>query len=187
MSLKINLNIVTRILIVPACAALLASCAMAPTSDDSAQANQAAPRSSSDESDIRAGFDAYQKREFGDAYNAYETATGSDDSRTARLAHLGKALVHLSTDVQWRDVNKAALSLQAAESVDGAPSIETSMLINALSSLIGVEADISALNRQVSNSSVEIGRLKEERDNLIVEQQRLNDALDKLKSLTIGN
>ena len=79
------------------------------------------------------------------------------------------------------------MSLQAAESVDGAPSIETSMLINALSSLIGVEADISALNRQVSNSSVEIGRLKEERDNLIAEQQRLNDALDKLKSLTIGN
>ncbi|NNL95685.1 MAG: hypothetical protein HKO64_08700, partial [Xanthomonadales bacterium] len=56
-----------------------------------------------------------------------------------------------------------------------------------LSSLIGVEADITALNRQVSNSSVELGRLKQERDDLLAEQQRLNDALDKLKSLTIGN
>ncbi|MBT8062488.1 MAG: hypothetical protein KJO85_07370, partial [Gammaproteobacteria bacterium] len=163
MFIKTNLKPLFKILVVPVCAAALVSCAVAPSGDGSGAPTQATPSSSANEGDIRVGFDAYQKRDFTDAYNAYERATGSADSRTARLAHLGKALVYLSTDGQWRDVNKAALSLQAAESVEGNPSIESSMLINSLSSLIGVEADITALNRQVSNSSVELGRLKQER------------------------
>lgn len=187
MALNNTLNSLIKLTVMPALLASLISCAVTPTGDGGAAATPAPAKNTSNEGDIRDAFDAYEKRQFADAYNAYERATASENVHAAQLAHLGKALIHLSTDAQWRDVNKAALSLQAAESVDAESNIETHMLINALSSLIGVEADISSLNRRVANSSVELGKLKEEREALLAEQDRLNAALERLKNLTIGN
>ncbi len=170
-------------------AIILQSCAMAPTGGEAPAQAPAAASATTDGPGIQAAYDLYSRRDFAgaaDAYDALLTEAGSAEQ--TRLAQLGKALLFLSTDPQWRDMEKAAASLQAAEAVEGDPANpETAMLMNALSSLIGVEANISELNTKVSNATVEIARLKAQREALEAEQAALNEALEKLKELTIGS
>ena len=110
------------------------------------------------------------------------------NSQNQRLAHLGKALINLSTDPAWRDLNAAGASLQAAEGISAdSASVEYGMLMNALSSLIGVEKNISELSSKVGNASSENSKLKQELEAAIAEQDVLNEALEKPKALTIGN
>ena len=59
--------------------------------------------------------------------------------------------------------------------------------MNALSALIGSEANISELNSKVANSAAETRKVRHELDEAIAEQDALNEALEKLKELTIGN
>jgi chromosome segregation ATPase len=104
------------------------------------------------------------------------------------MANLGKALVHLSTDTEWRDLSQAGAALQAAEALAGDSSdAGTGMLMNALSSLIDVENNISELNTKLSNSTSEIAGLKGDLETAAAEQTALNEALEKLKAITIGN
>ncbi|MFT5372478.1 MAG: hypothetical protein ACI9R7_002024 [Lysobacterales bacterium] len=96
--------------------------------------------------------------------------------------------MHLSTDSEWRDLGQAGAALQAAEAIDNsANKVESGMLMNALSSLIGVETNISELNSKASNSRAEIVKLKSDLEAAHAEQVALNEALEKLKALTIGN
>jgi len=104
-----------------------------------------------------------------------------------RLGHLGLAMIGLSTDSRWRDLEAAARHLQAAEELADGASVETSMLLTAMSALVSVETNITELNTKLANASAESARLKEERDDLLAEQAALNEAIEKLKSLTMGN
>ena len=172
------------------------SCAVAPDTDSAAD-TRPLPAVTSGTSAVNAPYAMYEKRDFAGAAASYEAVAGDSTSgnEARRLAYLGNALVHLSTDPQLRDLDKAGQFLQSAEAVETEnENVETSMLMNALSSLIGVESNISELNSKTSNSSAEIARLKEERDTLqaeltasSAEQAALNEALEKLKALTIGN
>ena len=161
------------------------SCAVAPDSKTKPVATPT-QRASTSSQTMESAWSAYDRRDFATAAAGYDELANDEDDR--QLALLGKALVHLSTDAQWRNLDEAARLLQASEQMDNnGASVQTSMLINALSSLIGAEANNSELNTKVSNSSREIAQLKAEQEALVAEQSTLNEALEKLKALTIGN
>jgi hypothetical protein len=61
------------------------------------------------------------------------------------------------------------------------------MLLNAMSALVGVEANISELNVKLTNATAEAARAKQERETLLTEQAVLNQTIEKLKALTMGN
>lgn len=166
------------------------SCAVAPSGGGDSTPTTTTSRSASAGGSVQAAYAQYSRRDFAGAASAYDAVTGNANASASdkRLAHLGKALVYLSTDAEWRDLDEAGKSLQMAESIDmGSSSVETGMLMNAMSSLIGVESNISELDVKLANSTRENVRLKDERQELIAEQANLNEALEKLKTLTIGN
>ena len=163
-----------------------ASCAVSPTGPTATDTANEPPSRRTGSGTVESAFAEFERRNYAGAAAAYDDAA-EDNARSKRLAHLGRALIHLSTDPQWRDLDAAARNLQAAENMGGSNEVEISMLMNALSSLIGVEANISELNTKVANSASEIARLKEERQALIADQAALNEAIEKLKALTIGN
>jgi len=119
-------------------------------------------------------------------------------ANSRRLAHLGKALIYLGTDKNWHSIENAKMALNSAgqvvpDSNEEFP-IETDMFMDSITSLIGSESDYVELKRRSGNSGAEIERLKKERDaltmerdQLLKEQKSLNEALEKLKNLTLGN
>ena len=163
-----------------------ASCAVSPTEPTATDSGHEPSSRRAGSGTVESAFAQFERRNYAGAAAAYDDAA-NDDAHAKRLAHLGQALIHLSTDPQWRDLDAAAHKLQAAENLGGATEVEISMLMNALSSLIGVEANISELNTKVANSASEIARLKDERQALVANQAVLNEAIEKLKALTIGN
>lgn len=135
-------------------------------------------------------YGSFEQRDFAAANNTFkavvEDAGASNSER--QLALLGQAMVHLSTDSEWRDMSLAAGALQSAEAIDaGSDQVASGLLVTALSSLMGVENNNSELSRKVANSASEIANLKGQNDVLQGEQDMLNEALEKLKALTIGN
>jgi hypothetical protein len=135
-------------------------------------------------------YGSFEQRDFAAANNTFksvvEDAGASNSER--QLALLGQAMVHLSTDTEWRDISLATGALQSAEAIDaGSEQVASGLLVAALSSLMGVENNNSELNRKVANGASEIAKLKDQNDVLQGEQDMLNEALEKLKSLTIGN
>lgn len=166
------------------------SCAVAPeTSNDPAvKAVSFAVDTASDS--IKDAYASYERRDFAGAATGFGTVLSSSNTKPEDqvLANLGMALIHLSTDSEWRDLGQAGAALQAAEAIDNsANKVESGMLMNALSSLIGVETNISELNSKASNSRAEIVKLKSDLEAAHAEQVALNEALEKLKALTIGN
>ena len=166
------------------------SCAVAPTSDSEPVAQAKPTQTNTASSGVQAAYANYQKRDFAAAASGFEALANDErsNSESKRLALLGQALVHLSTDADYRNIDQAGSALQLAETMESnSASVETNMLMNALSALIGVEANISELNTKLANSSSEIAGMKQEREELVAEQDALNEALEKLKALTIGN
>lgn len=171
------------------------SCAVTPGAGPSADAPTATSAVAG--ANVASAFAAYQQRDFGAAAAGFDAvaADSSASQNDQRLAHLGKAMVNLSTDPEYRDVKEAGMHLQAAEAIKGdSTAVETGMLMNAMSALVGVESNVMELNTKVANSSREIATLKAERDTLKAGQETLtaenadlNQALEKLKALTLGN
>ena len=71
---------------------------------------------------------------------------------------------------------------------------ETDLLMDAGTDVIGTESKYTELQSQTGNSSAEVAKLKRERDalaaerdELLEEQKGLNEAIEKLKQLTLGN
>lgn len=165
------------------------SCAVTPTADTAEPAAKPVTTRPVN-AGLRSAYTNYEKRDYAAAAAEYDQLTASVDAKDSiqRLAHLGKALVYLSTDPHWRNLEAAGHSLQSAEVLEsGNKNLETSMLMNALSALIVVESNISELDTKVANSAAEIARLKHQTETLKAEQVALNEALEKLKALTIGN
>lgn len=128
--------------------------------------------------------------------NVISSAGSSANDR--RLAHLGNAMVYLSNDEQWHSLENAKMSLvDAGQVVPGANeefNIETDLLFDAITAVIGTESKYVVLKSKSGNSGAEVVQLKKERDQLaaerdelLAEQKSLNEALEKLKQLTLGN
>jgi len=124
-------------------------------------------------------------------------SAGKSDANSRRLAHLGKVLIYLGTDNNWHSLENAKMSLIAAAGLaaGGAKfALETDMLMDAISVAIGAESEHQQLQAKSSRASLEVVQLRRqndalltERDELRKEQKVLNEALEKLKNLTLGN
>lgn len=142
----------------------------------------------------------YNTRNFSGAVRAFDTIiTDTDASANShRLAHLGKALIYLGSDKNWYSLEDAKSSLNAAgqivpESNEGF-AIETDMFMDSISAQIDTETTLQGMRRKSGGSGAEIEQLKKERDALAVErdelleeQKALNEAIEKLKNLTLGS
>jgi len=142
----------------------------------------------------------YNTRNYTGAVREFDTIITDPDAsaNSRRLSHLGKALIYLSSDKNWHSIENAKLSLNAAGQIvpesDEEFAVETDMFMDSIAALIGSESEYLELQAKSGNSGAEIARLKKERnaltverDQLLKEQQALNDALEKLKNLTLGS
>jgi len=142
----------------------------------------------------------YSTRDYAGSMAGFDNiiASADSDANSRRLAHLGKALIYLGSDKNWHSIDNANMSLNAAGSVvpeGGAEfAIETDMLMDSIAAQIGSESEYQVLKAKTGNSKAEITRLQnerdalaQERDELLKEQQALNEALEKLKNLTLGS
>lgn len=174
----------------------LAACAVAPSdpavSDPAAQARP--------DTGITLATSMYSSDNYSGAIREFDNVIKSDatSANERRLAHLGKALVYLGNDEEWHSVDNAKLALVSAGQVTPAGgeefAAETDLLMDAVTDVIGTESKYIELQSKTGNSSAELARLKRERDDLVAErdelleeQAALNEAIEKLKQLTLGN
>ncbi len=174
----------------------LIACAAAPTK----------PASSMPATQVKSGaglvsaVDMYDSGNYPGALSGFDTVIADERSNAndRRLAQLGKAMVYLGSDENLHSMEYAKMSLIAAGQVtpkgNEAFSFETNLLMDAVSAVIGSESKYVALQAKSGNSGAEVVQLKRdrdqltaERDELLAEQKRLNEALERLKQLTLGN
>jgi hypothetical protein len=149
---------------------------------------------------IEFAADMYNSRNYPDALNAFDNiiTDKSSSANSRRLAHLGKAMVYLGDDESLHSIENGKMSLISAGGV--APkdneefAIETDMLMDAVSEVIGSESKYMVLKGYTNGSYTQLTALQQEldtveaeRDELLAEQITLNEALEKLKQLTLGN
>jgi hypothetical protein len=149
---------------------------------------------------IEAAADMYNSRNYPGAIREFNNIIADKDAsaNSHRMANLGKSLVYLGNDKKWHSLENAKMALISAGQISPGDNeefeIETDMLMDAISAVIGTESKYVVLKGKTSGSSTQVTQLKEEmavveaeRDELIAEQKRLNEALEKLKELTLGN
>lgn len=160
------------------------------------------PESRVKESSVKvvSAYDLYNMRDYAGAVREFDNIINDPghDANSRRMAHLGKALIYLGKDANWYSVDNAKLAITSAgEVVPDARSefaVETDMLMDAVLDLVGTESELAALQAQSAGSKGEVAALRrerdalqQERDALLEEQKALNEALEKLKNLTLGN
>jgi len=174
----------------------LLACAVAPT-----ETNVPEPAETVEFKTGMAGAaDMYNSHNYPGAIREFDGVINdaSSSANSRRLAHLGKAMVYLGSDVNWHSIDNAKLSLMSAGQV--APddseefSVETDLLMDAVSAVIGTESKYSVLAAKSNGTEDEVNELRREldsikieRDKLIADQKVLNEAIEKLKALTLGN
>ena len=174
----------------------LFACAATPT-----QQSSSGPAVQPDSDKGLAGAAAmYNTRNYPGAIREFDAviANKGASANNRRLAHLGKAMVYLGSDEKWHSMANAKMSLVSAGQVapkDGEDfNVETDMLMDAVSAVIGTESKYAVLMSKSSHSGQENAKLRQEldevkaeREELLEEQKVLNEALEKLKKLTLGN
>ena len=187
---------VSRFLVISLMLSLLVACAAAPIEPAVTEATEPPAASTG----LTVAADMYSNRDYPGSIKGFENVI-TDQGASAndrRLAHLGKALVYLSNDEKWHSIENAKMSLLSAGQV--APgdneefNIETDLLMDAVSAVIGTESKYVVLLAKSGGSGAQVTELKQdldvmtkERDELLAEQKSLNEALEKLKKLTLGN
>lgn len=174
----------------------LAACVVTPTEPTGAESSGSVKSSTG----MTAAVDMYNSRNYPGAIREFDKISNSEtaSANSRRLAHLGSAMVYLSNDKKWHSLENAKLSLVAAGQVvpdaDEEFNLETDLLYDAITAVIGTESKYVALQSKSGNSGAEVAQLKKERDDLeaerdelLAEQKSLNEALEKLKELTLGN
>jgi hypothetical protein len=145
-----------------------------------------------------AAWNAFSQRQFALAVEEFERVTSNPQNSTdvRRQAWLGKALVYLSTDPEWRDLAQARNAVQSADDiVNGSQTDSASKLFSAaIDGHINAESDNTELNGRIKELLRELEKIKtstaalqSENDALLAEQEKLNAALEKMKELTLGN
>ena len=142
----------------------------------------------------------YNTRDYDAALSEFKAITQNRDASASsrRMAYLGEALIYLSSDKQWRSLENAKMALGSAGQIAPAENEEFSlaadMLMDAITITIGTESRYEQIRAKSGNSSSEVVRLKSERDALMADNERLrqeqvalNEALERLKNLTLGN
>lgn len=150
------------------------------------------------------GLDAasslYEARDFENALKKFDRVIAAPDSdaNAKRLAYLGKALIYLGNDEKLHNLENAKLAISDAAKVvppqGKSFTAESNMMRDAVMALAGSRSAYDALETKTGGSGGEIAQLKRQRDALIAErdalleeQASLNEALEKLKELTLKN
>lgn len=142
---------------------------------------------------LREASRLFEARDYEKALKKYDGVIGAAgvSANTKRLAYLGKALIYLGNAEKWHNLDHAKLAISDAAKIkpaDGqAFSLESNMLRDAVMALAGSQSAYDALQTKTSNTGGEIAQLKKQRDALIAERDALNQALEKLKELTLKN
>jgi len=187
---------ITRLLIVTLMIGSLETCAVAPTEPSVPKPVQTvAP-----DRGVVVAINMYNSGNYASAIRGFDEVITSEASSAGdrRLAHLGKAVVYLGNDPDLHSVENAKMSLiSAGEIVPGEDeefTAETGLLMDSVSVVIGTESKYTALQAKSGESGTEVEQLKRERDalqnerdGLLAEQITLNEALEKLKELTLGD
>lgn len=174
---------------------LLAACAETPT-----QPAATVPHKAVRGQGLDAASSLYEAREYDKALLQFDRviAAPAASANSKRLAYLGKALIYLGNDEKWRNLDKAKLAISDAAKVklgDGEQfTAEANMVRDAVMALAGSQSAYDALQTKTGGTGGEIARLKKQRDALVAErdalleeQATLNQALEKLKELTLKN
>ena len=162
----------------------LAACAATP---------QATTRTTTSNINVVSAYDMYNMSNYSGAVSEFDSiiGDGAASANSRRMAHLGKALIYLGADPHWYSIDNAKLSLNSAGVIapdgDAEFAVETDMLMDAILNLMGTESELAGLKSRSARSRDEIAALKMERDSLLTEQKTLNEALEKLKDLTLSN
>lgn len=142
----------------------------------------------------------FKTRQYAAAVGKFDAiiADPGTPAKERRLAHLGKALVYLSYDEEWRSIQNARDALgqaakvpvPAGETLD----IETDMLMESILAQIDSQSVYDNMKSQTKDSGYQVAQLEKkqealekERDALIKENENLNQALERLKNLTLGD
>lgn len=174
----------------------LVACAAAPTKPTASRSTTGAK----DAMAMSGAASMYNTRNFSGAIREFDKIIKDSGSsaNSRRTAHLGKSMVYLGNDKKWHSIENAKMSLISAGKVtteDGEEfSVETDLLMDAVSSVIGTESKYNVLMSKSSWSGAQNAELQSEletitgeRDELLKEQKMLNEAIEKLKELTLGN
>ncbi|MGD8384105.1 MAG: hypothetical protein PVF89_01740, partial [Lysobacterales bacterium] len=175
--------------------ALLAACAETPTQPAATGAHKAAS-----DRGLGTASSLYEGREYGKALQQFDRviAAPAAGANSKRLAYLGKALIYLGKDEKWHNLDKAKLAISDAAKIKPADgeqfTAEANMVRDAVMALAGSQSAYDALRTKTGGAGGEIAQLKKqrdallaERDALLEEQASLNQALEKLKELTLKN
>ncbi|MGA9575603.1 MAG: hypothetical protein WBS20_16810 [Lysobacterales bacterium] len=174
----------------------LAACATAPSTPEAASSGTQAHASTP----VTEAARMYNSGDYAGALYAFDKLSKNQaaSANDRRLANLGKALVYLGSDPELHSVPNAKMALVSATQVNAADNeeflIETNMLMEAISFVIGTESKYDVVKEKSGDSNAQVSRLKKEnaalqseRDALLAEQKSLKEALEKLKKLTLGN
>ncbi len=175
--------------------ALLAACAETPTQPAATDGHIAASGQG-----LEAASSLYEAREYDKALRQFDRviAAPGPSANSKRLAYLGKALIYLSNDEKWHNLDKAKLAISDAAKIKPAGgeqfAAEANMVRDAVMALAGSQSAYDALQTKTGGAGGEIAQLKKQRDALVAErdallkeQASLNQALEKLKELTLKN
>ena len=142
--------------------------------------------------DFRAAHDHYTQGRIAAAVAVFDQvlADGTAEPAAKRAAHLGKAMAHLSTDKQLRNLKSARAELVAAGEFaagdeSGMAAVEA-FWASAVEQALTAETSLADSKKSAAGaSSKEKAAWAEERAALIAEQERLKASLEKLKKAAL--
>ena len=172
----------------------LGACATAPKAPPAPPPEPVAPApvKADHAADLRTAHEHYTQGRMAEAAAVFDQVLADQNAEPAakRAAHLGKAMVHLSTDKQLRNLKSARTEIVAAgEFVAGDQSGMAAVDAfwgSAVEQALTAETSLAdAKNKAAGASTKDKAAWAEERAALIAEQERLKAALEKLKKAAL--
>jgi len=140
--------------------------------------------------EFRTAYDHYTQGRQAAALELFDhvLADATSDAGERRAAHLGKALVYLSADKQFRNPKSARTEAQAANELGAGESdigALTGFLQSAVEASLAGDGGTAELNARVAKLTKDKAALEAERTALLAEQEKLKAAIEKLKKVTL--
>jgi hypothetical protein len=142
----------------------------------------------------------YSQRDYTAAIAKFDDVIADDQASAndRRLAASGKALIYLGYDREWRDLEKARAALGVATSAEAGPGetfdAGTNLFMEAVLALEDAQTAFEKMQTRTAGEGNQLASLKKEnasleaeRDALKKENANLNEALERLKNLTLGD
>jgi len=160
----------------------LAACETLPEKEVSSSADSNLSTSQADNL-LKQGNTQLDKRNYEPAMNNFNQILASSRARTEvkQNARTGKALIFLSPDRKWRDLDGARkLASGMRSSLKSRSSVEMKLLVSAVNRLVTAETDNAELQSRVSGAIVEANNLQAQIEGIGSEKTALNSEIEAL-------